>query len=101
MSSGWPSSLASVQSFRAPSTIGLAETSYEFYAVLLSRYPPVQLAILKFDQSSSAQMINISIGVVLFILLIHFPKSSRYVRLRKLFGWSWDLAPQPSDSSMS
>lgn len=53
-----------------------------------SRYPPGQLAILERDQSSSVQMINTAIGVLLLVGLIHFPRSSRYVRRRKLFRWS-------------
>lgn len=53
-----------------------------------SRYPPGQLAILELHQSTSTQVINTAIGVLLFAGLIHFPRNSRYVRRRKLFRWS-------------
>lgn len=52
-----------------------------------SRYPPGQLAILELDQSTSTQVINTAIGVLLFAGLIHFPRNSCYVRQRKLFRW--------------
>lgn len=53
-----------------------------------SRYPPGQIAILELDQFSSAQMISTTIGILLLVGLTHLPKSSRYVRLRRLFRWS-------------
>jgi hypothetical protein len=41
-----------------------------------SRHPPGQLAILELDQSTSAQVINTAIGVLLFARLIYFLRSS-------------------------
>lgn len=66
-----------------------------------SRYPPGQLAILELDQSSSAQVINTAIGVLLLVGLIHFPRAPAMSGGVSCFAGAWDLAPQSSDSSMS
>lgn len=68
--------------------LGGATCRFTLQPQLKKRGRARQLAILELDQSTSTQVINMTISVLLFAGLIHFPRNSRYVRRRKLFRWS-------------